>query len=81
VTSGDFFILGWPPLEDRMVRKKMFLYKLDELILIDEGWFELLRVQGCHGKGGGTLGEESSTWRKKIECARREKKWRRQRSV
>jgi hypothetical protein len=55
--SGDFFILGWPPLEDRMVRKKMFLYKLDELILIDEGWFELLRVQGCHGKGGGTLGD------------------------
>jgi hypothetical protein len=81
VRSGDFFILGWPPLEDGTVRKKMFLYSLDELILIDEGWFQLLRVRGRHGTGGGTLGEESSVQRKKMECAKREKKWRRQRSV
>jgi hypothetical protein len=44
VRSGDFFILGQPPLEDSAVREKMLLYKLEELFLIDEGWFELLRM-------------------------------------
>jgi hypothetical protein len=44
VRSGDFFILGWLPLEDITVRKKMILYKLEELILINKGRFELLRM-------------------------------------
>jgi hypothetical protein len=74
VRSGDFFILGWLPLEDITVRKKMILYKLEELILINKGRFELLRMWSRHGVGGETLGKESSTRRKKMKCARREKK-------
>jgi hypothetical protein len=44
VRSRDFFILDWSPLEYSVVGEKMFPYKLEELFLVDKGWFELLRM-------------------------------------
>jgi hypothetical protein len=49
VSSGDFFIFGRLPLEYTTVREKVFLYKLEELILINKGQFRVChRVSSIH---------------------------------
>jgi hypothetical protein len=57
VRSEDYFILGRSSLEDGTVGKKMLPYKLEELFLIDEGWFELIRMRCNHVAGGEILGK------------------------
>jgi hypothetical protein len=75
VGSGDFFILGQPPLGYGVVVGKMFLDEHEKLILINEGGIEFVGVWCGHGEEEEILGEKRSAWRKEMEHASRGRRW------